>query len=116
LGTQILGQTFVPSYLSNKATITRTRNILQNHLQELSKNYIRSTRTSKNYRKNPRTRGIIVTRSPKTRRHLGNNSLKTRKKGIEKKNIPIVYSKYNCSCVIGYSLYTRKRSPNKYII
>jgi hypothetical protein len=96
--------------------ITRTRNILQNYLQGFSKNCIRSIRISKSYRKNPRTRGTIVTRSPRTRRYLGSNSPRIREKNIKKNNIPIVYGKYNCSCITGYSFYTRKRSPNKHII
>jgi hypothetical protein len=116
LGTQVLRQTSVLGYLSNKVITTGTRNILQNHLQELSKNYIRSTRTSKNYRRSPRTRGIIIARSPRTRGRLGNNSPRIWGKDIEKKNIPPVYGKYNYPCATRYSPYTRERSPNKYII
>jgi hypothetical protein len=116
LGTQVLRQTFVPGYLLNKVTITGTRNILQNHLQGLSKNCIRNTRTSKNYRRSPRIGGTTAARSPGTRRRLGNNSPKTREKDIEKNSIPIVYGKYNYPCVTGHSLYTRKRSPDEHTI
>jgi hypothetical protein len=64
----------------------------------------------------PRPGGTTVTRPPGARRRLGNNSLRTWEKGIEKNNIPTVYSKYNCPSITGYNPYTRRRSPNKYII
>jgi hypothetical protein len=35
---------------------------------------------------------------------------------MEKNGIPIVHSKYNYSCVTGYSPYTGRRSPNKHTI
>jgi hypothetical protein len=116
LGTQVQGQTSVPGYLSNKVTTTGAGNIIQNYLQKLSKDYIRSTRTSKGYRKYPGPRGAIVTRPPRTRRHLGNNSPKTRKKDIKKNNILIIHGKHNCPCVIGYNPYTRRHPPNKHTI
>jgi hypothetical protein len=116
LGTKILGQTSVPGYLSSTVITTGTRNILQSYLLGFSKNYIRNIRTSKSYRKNPRTRGTIVTRSTGTRRYLGNNSPKIRKKDIKKNNIPTIHSKYNYPYIIGYSSYTRRYPPNKHII
>jgi hypothetical protein len=116
LGTQALRQTSVLGYLSSKVITTRTRNILQNYLQGLSKNCIRSTRASKGYRRSPRTRATIATRSPGTGRRLGNNSLRIWKKDIEKNNIPTVHGKYNCPYVTGYSPYTGRYSPNKHTI
>jgi hypothetical protein len=95
---------------------TGTRNILQNHLQGLSKDYIRSTRVSKSYRRSPRIGGTTTTRSPRTGRYLGNNSPRIREKDIKKNNIPTVYGKYNCPYATGHSPYTRRRSPNKHTI
>jgi hypothetical protein len=79
-------------------------------------NYIRNIRTSKNYRRNPGIKSTIVTRSPGTRRRLGNNSLRIWEKGIEKNSISTVYSKYNYPCAIGYNPYIRRRFPNKHTI
>jgi hypothetical protein len=35
---------------------------------------------------------------------------------IKKNNIPIIYSKNNYPYAIAYSPYTRRHSPNKYVI
>jgi hypothetical protein len=95
---------------------TRTGNILQNHLQGFSENRIQGTRTSKGYRKSPRTGGAIAARSPGARRRLGNNSLRIQEKNIEKNGIPTVHSKYNCPCATGHSPHTRRYSPNKHAL
>jgi hypothetical protein len=116
LGTQVQKQTFVPGYLSDKATTTGARNILYNRLQKLGKNCIRNTRTSKSYRKYPRTGGTKPIRFLGTRRYLGNNNSRTQKKNIKKNNIFIIYSKHNYPCVTRYSPYTRRHSPNKHTI
>jgi hypothetical protein len=58
----------------------------------------------------------IIARSPGTRKYLGNNSPKTWEKDVEKNNIPTIYVKYNYPCVIRYSPYTRRRSPDKHTI
>jgi hypothetical protein len=35
---------------------------------------------------------------------------------MEENSVPIVYSKHSYPCLIGYSPYTRRYSPNKHII
>jgi hypothetical protein len=116
LGTQIQGQTSVPNYLLDQAKTTGARNILSSYLQGLSKNSIRSIRISKGYRKNPRSGGTIITRSPGTRKYLGNSSLRTWEKNIKEDNVSIIRGNHSGLCLTGYTPFPGRCPPGKYII